>query len=176
MRRRLGPLLAALIVAEIVVFILVGNSIGFGWTILLALVTSVIGLWLFGREGIRALQALGQGPRGTSKGPAQAVVDTGLVAVGGLLILMPGFVSDVVGLLCLIPFTRPMMRALVIGGVVRKYGPAHVRSRRVDGVGAPAPGASGPLHSPADRVTDPGTTRPTGRRDEHEVIEGEIIE
>lgn len=135
-RARLGPILGVLLIAEIIVFILVGNWIGFGWTILLALVTSGIGLWLFGREGVRALQAMGAAAR-TGKAPAAAAVDAGLVALGGLLIFIPGFVSDVVGLLCLIPATRPWIRRLILGRVTRTMGPARVRSRRVDGVEAP---------------------------------------
>ncbi|MDQ4037470.1 MAG: FxsA family protein [Actinomycetota bacterium] len=159
-------MLAVLLLAEIAVFILVGSWIGVGWTILLALVTSVIGLWLFGREGIRALRALGQATRG-GKAPGAAAVDAGLVALGGLLVFVPGFVSDVVGLLCLIPVTRPLIRRLVIGGVTRKYGPARVRARRVDGVRS-RPG--NPLTGPAGR---PGAA--PQRSSGPEVIEGEIV-
>lgn len=163
-RARLGPILAVLLIAEIAVFILVGNWIGVGWTILLALATSAVGLWLFGREGMRALRALGEASRG-GKPPGPAAVDAGLVALGGLLVLLPGFVSDVAGLLCLIPVTRPLIRRLVVGGVARKYGPARVRSRRLDGVDGPrgtaAPGS-------------PGTGgRSTGS--DPSVIEGEIV-
>ncbi|MGI8625124.1 MAG: FxsA family protein [Geodermatophilaceae bacterium] len=166
MRARLGPILAVLLIAEIAVFVLVGGWIGVGWTILLALATSAIGLWLFGREGIRALRALGQASR-AGKAPGAAAVDAGLVALGGLLVFIPGFVSDFVGLLCLIPLTRPLIRRLVIGGVTRKYGPARVRSRRLDGVRS-RPGT--PLNGPAGR---PGAApqRNTGP----EVIEGEIV-
>ncbi|MBA2323060.1 MAG: FxsA family protein, partial [Pseudonocardiales bacterium] len=103
-----------LLIAEIVVFVLVGNWIGAGWTILLALVTSAIGLWLFGREGVRALRALGEATR-SGKAPAAAAADAGLVALGGLLIFIPGFVSDVIGLLCLFPATRPLIRRLILG-------------------------------------------------------------
>lgn len=164
MRARLGPILGLLLIAEIVVFILVGNWIGVGWTILMALVTSAVGLWLFGREGMRALRALGEASRG-GKPPGRAAVDAGLVALGGLLVLIPGFVSDVVGLLCLIPVTRPLIRRLVIGGVTRKYGPARVRSRRLDGSNRP-PGAAPPASG--------GTKeRPAGSGPS--VIEGEIV-
>ncbi len=135
-RARLGPLLGVLLIAEVIVFILVGNWIGFGWTILLALLTSAIGLWLFGREGVRALRAMGEASR-TGKRPATAAVDAGLVALGGLLIFIPGFVSDVAGLLCLFPATRPWIRRLILGRVARTMGPARVRSRRVDGLAAP---------------------------------------
>lgn len=135
-RPRLAPIAGVLLIAEIVVFILVGNWIGVGWTILLALVTSAVGLWLFGREGMRALRALNVAAR-SGKAPAAAAVDAGLVALGGLLIFIPGFVSDVVGLLCLLPWTRPMIRGLILGRLARKLGPARVRSRRVDGLEAP---------------------------------------
>lgn len=165
MRARLGPILALLLIAEIVVFILVGSWIGVGATILLALVTSAVGLWLFGREGARALRALGAASRGGAA-PGPAAVDAGLVALGGLLVLVPGFVSDLVGLLCLIPATRPMIRRLVIGGVSRRYGPARVRSRRVDVVdpphraGRPAtPPEAGPRARPGPDVIE-GETAP----------------
>lgn len=135
-RPRLAPIVAVLLIAEIAVFILVGNWIGVGWTILLALVTSAIGLWLFGREGVRALRSLGEATR-SRRAPATAAVDAGLVALGGLLVFIPGFVSDVVGLLCLLPVTRPLIRHLILGRAARRLGPARVRSRRVDGVEAP---------------------------------------
>ncbi|MDQ3716448.1 MAG: FxsA family protein [Actinomycetota bacterium] len=169
MRARLGPILAVLLVAEIAVFILVGSWIGVGWTILLALFTSAVGLWLFGREGMRALRGLGEASRG-GKSPGAAAIDTGLVALGGLLVFMPGFVSDVVGLMCLMPATRPLIRRLVIGGVARKYGPARVRSRRLDGVEAPRGG--GPRGTPASRPADAtGSSGGSGPG----VIEGEIV-
>lgn len=166
MRGRVGLVLAVLLAAEIIAFVVVGNWIGVGWTILLALLTSVIGLWLFGREGVRALRALGQVSRGGAAAGA-AAVDTGLIALGGLLVFLPGFVSDVVGLLCLLPATRPLIRRLVIGGVARKYGPARVRSRRLD---------SGRTSGAGER---PGPTGTAGRAGPStagpDVIEGEIV-
>lgn len=168
-RPRLGSIFALLLIAEIAVFILVGNWIGVGWTILLALATSAVGLWLFSREGVRALRALRLGPR-SGKAPAAAAVDTGLVALGGLLVLIPGFVSDLAGLLCLMPATRPLIRRLIMGGVARKIGPARVRSRRLDGLEAPygdrTTGASGTASS---------TGRPGASSTAPDVIEGEIV-
>lgn len=151
-RTRWGPFLGALLLTEVVVFIVVGGWIGAGWTILAALFTSAIGLWLFGREGLRSLRAV-RTAASDGKPPGPTAVDAALVALGGLLVFIPGFVSDLVGLLCLIPLTRPLIRRLVIGGVARKYGPAKVRSRRIDGIQSPqSPRTSG-----------------------HEVIEGEIV-
>ena len=171
-RARLGPILAVLLVAEIAVFILVGNWIGVGWTILLALATSAVGLWLFGREGMRALRALGEASRGGVP-PGPAAVDAGLVALGGLLVFLPGFVSDVVGLLCLIPVTRPLIRRLVIGGAARKFGPARVTSRRVDGVEAPrGASAAGAARTSDAEQSAGGSSR---RNTEPEIIEGEIV-
>lgn len=166
MRGRVGMVLAVLLAAEIIVFIVVGNWIGVGWTILLALVTSAIGLWLFGREGIRALRSLGEAARGGAAAGA-AAVDTGLIALGGFLVFLPGFVSDVVGLLCLMPATRPLIRRLVIGGVVRKYGPSRVPSRRLDG-GGPAAASKR-----TDQTGTAGRSRPSAAGPD--VIEGEIV-
>lgn len=166
MRGRVGMVLAVLLAAEIIAFIVVGNWIGVGWTILLALVTSAIGLWLFGREGVRALRSLGEAARGGAAAGA-AAVDTGLIALGGFLVFLPGFVSDLLGLACLLPATRPLIRRLVIGGLARKYRPASVRSRRLDG---------GRTAGASERTGQTGTAgqgRPSAAGPD--VIEGEIV-
>ncbi|MGR7001994.1 FxsA family protein [Yinghuangia aomiensis] len=47
----------------------------------------------------------------------RAAADAGLVVLGGILLIIPGFISDVAGLLCLLPFTRPLVRKLIGGAV-----------------------------------------------------------
>lgn len=107
-RLRLAIGLSGLI--EIVGFILVSSWIGLGWTILLTLATSALGLALLARQGVRALAELQE--RARSRRPAgRELGDAGLIAVGGLLMVLPGFVGDLVGLLCLLPVTRPLLRA-----------------------------------------------------------------
>src|SRR4051812_28659470 len=98
--------------AELVAFVLVAGWIGVGWTILLTLATSALGWVLLARQGLRALGELRERAR-TRQAPGRALGDAGLVAVGGLLMVLPGFLTDVVGLLCLLPGTRSVVRALI---------------------------------------------------------------
>ena len=149
MGRRVRTAAGVLALAEIVVFVLVANWIGVGATILLTLATSALGLLLLGRQGTKALTELRE--RSQERRPAgRALGDAGLIAVGGLLMLLPGFLGDVVGLLCLLPPTRPLLRALLGRVFVSRLpahlrGPVRVRSARAEGVGAPAPDRGRPL-------------------------------
>ncbi|MEX5720229.1 FxsA family protein [Geodermatophilus maliterrae] len=122
--------------AEVAVFVLVAAWIGVGWTLLAALATTVLGWTLLARQGTRALADLRQ--RGHR--PGRAATDAGLVAVGGALMVLPGFLGDTVGLLCLLPPTRPLVRAAVTRGLsaglaarLGTAGPVRVRSTRVPG-------------------------------------------
>ena len=83
--------------------------IGVGWTILATLATSAIGWALLARQGTKALADLRE--RARSRQPAgRELGDAGLVAAGGLLMVLPGFIGDLVGLLCLLPGTRNLVR------------------------------------------------------------------
>ena len=116
-RRRTGLrwLLAALILlplVEIVVLVAVGRSVGLLWTIALLVVMAVAGAWLARRETGRTLRSLQQAVE-SGRMPADEATDAILVVVGGFLLILPGFLSDVVGLLLVLPFTRPLARRLL---------------------------------------------------------------
>jgi UPF0716 protein FxsA len=133
--------------AELVVFVLVAQQIGLGWTILATLATSALGWYLLARQGVRALGDLGERAR-TRQAPGRELGDAGLVALGGLLMVLPGFLGDVIGLLCLLPVTRRPIRALVSRVVLSRLpesarGPVHVRSTRTAPVGGPVPETRG---------------------------------
>lgn len=142
MGRRVRTAAGVLALAEIVVFVLVASWIGLGWTILATLATSALGMLLLARQGTRALTELRE--RARERRPSgRALGDAGLIAVGGLLMLLPGFLGDVVGLLCLLPPTRPLVRGLLARLFVSRLpapvrGPVHVRSARAEGVRGPA--------------------------------------
>lgn len=107
--RRLRIAAGLLALAEVVVFVLVANWIGVGATVLITLATSALGWALLARQGTRALAELRENAR--SRRPSgRALGDAGLVAVGGLLMVLPGFIGDVIGLLCLLPGTRSLVR------------------------------------------------------------------
>ena len=103
---RFWPVLFLIIpIIEVYLIIEVGGIIGAGWTILLIVLTAVVGVNLLRQQGIstlmRANQAMSQG-----QVPAMEMMEGLFLAVGGALLITPGFFTDVIGFICLIPFTR----------------------------------------------------------------------
>jgi UPF0716 protein FxsA len=117
------PLLAliglfiALPLVELYVILKVGDAIGAVWTILLLAADSVLGSLLLRAQGRsvwrRFNDALAEG-----KMPHREVIDGVLVIFGGAFLITPGFVTDFVGLLLLLPPTRTLIRR----NVVRRLG------------------------------------------------------
>ena len=99
----------ALPLAELAVFILVAAQIGFGWALLLVLATSAIGVLVLRRAGgshiERAKVALGAQRVSALQADASGV----LILLAGFLLALPGFITDVIGLILLI---RPLRRLL----------------------------------------------------------------
>jgi UPF0716 protein FxsA len=93
---------------ELALLIQVGSAIGALPTLLLVLGSVVLGSILLRVAGVatawRAREKLSRGEL-----PEQEVLEGLLIAVGGGLLLLPGFISDIFGLLCLIPFTRRLL-------------------------------------------------------------------
>jgi UPF0716 protein FxsA len=140
-------------VVEIYVIIQVGQVIGAWWTVLLLIADSIFGSWLVKREGAKAWEALRVALE-EHRLPHRELADGVLILVGGTLMITPGFVSDIVGILCILPFTRPFGRRLLAGAV----------SRRLLGVTTTGMGPA-----PA-----PGTQRRPGTDDD--VVRGEVID
>lgn len=126
-RRRSSRLrwwLAALILlplVEIVVLVAVGRSIGLLWTIALLVGMALVGAWLARRETGRTLRALQRSVE-SGRMPTDEATDAILVVTGGFLLILPGFLSDVIGLLLVLPFTRPAARRLLQLLVARQAG------------------------------------------------------
>lgn len=98
-------------VIEIAVIIQVGRQIGAAWTVALLLGMSLLGAWIIKREGRRAWLDV-QRSVDSGQPPAREMVDSALILLGGTLLLVPGFVTDVFGLLLMLPFTRPFVRRI----------------------------------------------------------------
>jgi UPF0716 protein FxsA len=106
-------------IVEIYVLIQVGQVIGAWWTVLLLIADSVFGSWLLKREGSRAWRAL-QAALTEGRMPARELADAALIVFGGALMISPGFVTDIVGLVAILPFTRPAARRLLTAAVARR--------------------------------------------------------
>ena len=107
------PFVLLYLVVEIVALVALGSAIGVGATLLVLLAGSVIGLLLARREGIRAAQAIAQAV--TNRQVAHVELTDGLlVAAGGVLLFLPGLVTDLAGLLLLLPPTRSLVRRRLV--------------------------------------------------------------
>jgi UPF0716 protein FxsA len=155
-------------IAEISAIVFVGEQIGALPTVLLLLVSALIGSWLLRREGARAWRAVREASQ-AGRTPAREAVEGVLVLAGGLMMMLPGFFSDLLGLLLVLPPTRRVAARIVLGRIARRLpanvrsdlmGPVRVRSRRGKARTEPPPG--GP---PPPPLTPPGQGK---------VIEGEV--
>jgi len=112
-------------VLEITVAIQVAHQIGGLNTVALLLLFSFLGAWLARREGFSVLRRIQQQLENRAV-PTNELIEAGLVFAGGVLLIVPGFVTDALGLLLLFPLTRHMaVRALRhrFGLQVRRIGP-----------------------------------------------------
>lgn len=125
LRRRSGwgwLLLAAFVIVpilEIYVIIRVGQVIGAWWTIVLLIADSIFGAWLVKREGRRAWRALTSTIQ-SGRMPSTELADAALILVGGTLMMSPGFVTDVFGIVLILPFTRPLARVVLTRYLARR--------------------------------------------------------
>lgn len=146
-------MLLALVIVELAVIILVGRQIGVLWTLLGLAAMSALGLWLLRREGARAWRALRTTAR-AGEMPSRQLADGILVLIGGVLLILPGFVSDLVGIFLVLPVTRPLARPLLEAAI----------SRRVF------------YDLGVVRVTETRRRGPQGPGSPPDVVEGEIVE
>lgn len=97
---------------ELALLIRIGNWLGFWSTIGLVLATSALGAMLALNQGARVLGQI-RAELSAGRVPGDRLVDGLLVLGGGVMLLMPGFISDVAGLLLLLPLARTRLKAAV---------------------------------------------------------------
>ena len=106
---RIWPILfIAIPLLELYLIIEVGSVIGALWTVLLVVLTAVIGVSLLRIQGFNTLNRARQNME-TGTLPAMEMMEGMVLAVGGALLITPGFLTDTLGFLCLIPATRRAM-------------------------------------------------------------------
>ena len=175
---------------ELVALVLLARGTS-GWVAFGTVVaTSLLGAVVLSRQAPRTWRAVRDAldVERLSQGrlPGVELLDGALILAGGVLLLVPGIVSDVVGLLCLLPFVRPPLRHLLLAWVRRRAAVVGVRVR------PPGPRDSnvvqGEVLSPhigdrdtdrdSDRDSDRDTTTPRGSGAEagRPVIQGEVVD
>ncbi|MCA1694016.1 MAG: FxsA family protein [Actinobacteria bacterium] len=100
-------------IAELAVIIWVGGEIGALNTIALLLAVSIAGAWLVKREGLGVIRRF-RAQLDAGKIPGKELADGVLIVIAGALLLTPGFLSDILGILLLLPPVRAAVRALAL--------------------------------------------------------------
>jgi UPF0716 protein FxsA len=119
-------------IAELAVLIQIGQLIGVWWTIALLVADAILGSLLARSQGRLAWRRFNEALQ-AGRMPAREVMDGALVLFGGALLLTPGFLSDILGLLLLLPPTRALVRAVL----VRRFAGRMVASMSGPRVGGP---------------------------------------
>lgn len=94
---------------EIALFIVVGERLGLGWTLLIVLGTAILGAQLVGAQG-RAVWQRTRAAMLAGQFPGAELAHGAMVLFGGALLLTPGFFTDGVGLLLMVPPVRESLR------------------------------------------------------------------
>ena len=108
----MGLLLLLWPALEILVVIIVAQQIGVLLTLVLLILGWPVGIWAMRSRGRAAMARLARAVA-ERRAPGREVLDGALVLIGGLLLMIPGFITDVVGVVLLLPLTRIPLRRLL---------------------------------------------------------------
>jgi UPF0716 protein FxsA len=124
-------------IAELAAIIWVGTQIGVLPTVAILIIDSIVGSLLMRHQGRAAWRRFNLALQ-ERRPPAKEVVDGALVIFGGALLLTPGFITDILGLVLLIPPTRAVVRGALMGWFGRRFIIARVAGSAASAAGAGA--------------------------------------
>ena len=107
-------------VGELVLLLRVGEHIGVGNTVFLVIFTGIIGAALAKMQGLLTMQRI-QDNLGRGIMPAEEMFNGAMILCGGVLLLTPGFVTDILGLSFLIPLTRNLYKKIIKKHIQKKF-------------------------------------------------------
>lgn len=132
-------LFAVVPLVELYLLLTIGRLVGFWPTVAIVLVTGTVGAWLARREGLRVMRRwredLAQG-----RMPEEGVLSGVLVLVGGVLLITPGVLTDITGLLLLLPPTRRVVARHIRARLERAMAAGTIHVVTVGPPGQPRPG------------------------------------
>lgn len=94
---------------EIQMFIWIGGLFGIGYILLSLLGSAILGVFVIRREGMRTLMIM-RDRIGRGEIPGEEMLDGAMLVLAGVLLIVPGYLSDLVGLILLLPWTRTLVR------------------------------------------------------------------
>ncbi len=106
--------------AEMAAFLWVGSQIGFGWALGIALVTAVLGAILVKREGLSTLGRI-KTRMNAGQLPGRELSDGAAILVAGAFLISPGFITDTLGFLLLIPAVRDRVHRILTRRVSSRF-------------------------------------------------------
>ena len=106
-------------VIELALFMLLGTKLGLSYTLIIIVITAVIGAALTKSQGAKALSNF-QNAVAMGKMPHKEMVDGLLILIAGAVLLTPGFLTDTVGFLLLLPPARAVIRAVLTEKLSKK--------------------------------------------------------
>jgi len=118
-------LLIALPVAEIALLLAIGHRIGLTATVALLLLTGLLGSFLARRQGLGIVRRM-QSEMAEGRAPAGQILDGALILLAGVLLIVPGVLTDVLAFLCLLPAGRRLFKIWL-----RRHFEAGLRSGRI---------------------------------------------
>jgi UPF0716 protein FxsA len=156
-------------IAELYVIIQVGEAIGVWPTLLLLLLDALLGSLLLRHQGRGAWRRFNEA-LAQRRFPGKEVADGLLIVIGGTLLLTPGFITDIFGLLLLIPPTRAIARAVLKRFTVGRFTVIGVSGGGPFGPGGPAgPGAPPSRHYDYDVSAEEMPTNGNGNGSGHQL-------
>ena len=132
----LGIIFVAFPMAEFHVMMKVAAHIGFWHTVGLFILSAVLGTHFAKHQGLIVMTRM-QACLAEGRAPTREMLDGLLVFLGGVLFVLPGFISDALGLILVFPLTRALVRMALIKGFKGKFTAAPNRAGRVDPVPRP---------------------------------------
>jgi len=106
-------LLVLLPIVEIVLLVYAGQKLGFWWTVGLLMMTGIIGFLLIQSQGVRTWHTV-QEKMKRGEPPGYALLNGFILLVAGILLMFPGFLTDLIGILALFPFVRKSLSQYII--------------------------------------------------------------
>lgn len=119
MRKWIAVLIVVVPIIEFWGYVEVAERLGVGKTIFLTLATSIIGGLMMQFEGRKVL-ADAKAQMVDRTVPGRMMIDGMCIFGGGILLLIPGFVTDIIGFILVFPLTRPLCRALLTKWIGKK--------------------------------------------------------
>jgi len=158
--------------AEISALMYISSEIGSLLTLLGVFVTAIFGIALLKRQGLSVLSRI-QADLAKGRAPVTSIADSISMVIGGALMLIPGYVTDAIGLLLFLPGIRTLAGVYLLQWIARSnrfngftnFGGAHFGNAASDN---PASGSAGHQHNPS--------TKQQRKTRDDDIIEGEFEE